>query len=214
MKQTKKEAMKCSEINNLSNLTEKELIKYNKIVNEMQKRRDKHDTPTYKEIKSKINKAIRQGRIYETKDRLNTFRYIATMRYTVDMIAKYSARGDAGKKYSAPTICVNDMYLYVRETEEVIHLDNHEWFNTDLCYLDVMKYYYQYGDIEGGIVFMPFLKGLKYAIAYKKNLPEEQVKYQIVSASKHDRTLFVQKNLAKAGKNYDYDYVRKHLAEL
>ena len=215
-KEMKKEAMKCSEINNLANLTEEQMAHYNKIVEEIQKRRDNHNAPTYKDIKSKINKAIRQGRLYETSDRLGAFKYIATMRYTVDMIAKYSGRRDTGKgcKYSAPTICVNDIYLYVRETEECIHLLNHEWFNTDLCYLEVYKYYYQYGNIEGGIVFMPFLKGLKYAIAYKRNLPPEETKYQIVTASKHSRTLFVQKNIAKSGRNYSYEYVREHLAEL
>lgn len=216
MKQTKKEAMKCSEMNNLSNLGEKKLALYNKVVDEIQHRYEIHNAPTYKEIKAKINKAMRQGRIYETEDRQAVFKYVSVMRYTVDMIAKYSGCRDKckGSKGSSPTICVNDMYLYIRETEEVIHLNNHEWFNTDLCYLEVTKYYLQYGQIEGGIVFIPFLKGIKYAIAYKKDLPDDQVKYQIVTASKHSRTLFVQKCLAKAGKNYDYNYVRKHLAEL
>lgn len=215
-KEIKKESMKCSENNNLNNLTEEQLDKYNEICNEIQKRRDRHESPTYKEVKAKINKAMREGRIYETTDRLNVFKYIATMRYTADMVAKYDGCRDKckGSNNSLPTICVVDMYIYVRETQEVIHLNNHEWFNTDLCYLEVMKYYYQYGNITGGIVFMPFLKGLKYAIAYKKNLPLEETKYQIVSASKHDRTLFVQKCLARSGRNYNYDYVRKHLAEL
>ena len=215
-KEMKKEAMKCSEINNLGNLTKEQQKHYEHVTEQIQHRRELHESPTYRDIKAKINKAIRQGRVYETTDRLNTFKYISTMRYTTDMVAKYSGCREncKGSKYSLPTICVNDIYLYVRETEEVIHLINHEWFNTDLCYLEVYKYYYQYGNIEGGIVYMPYLKGLKYAIAYKKNLPPEETKYQLVTASKHSRTLFVQKCIARSGRHYDYDYVRQHLNEL
>jgi hypothetical protein len=179
-----------------------------------------YEQPTYKEIKAKINKARREGRLYETEDRNAAFKYIATMRYTADMIAKYDGcRGYIEDRENNITtrdirICVTDIYLYIRETEECIHLVNHEWFNTELCKWEVVKYYLQYGDIRGGIVYMPFLKGLKYAEAYKKNYGPEKTKYQIVTASKKERAEYVQKKLRYAGLNLSYNYVRKHLAEL
>ena len=61
---------------------------------------------------------------------------------------------------------------------------------------------------------MPFLKGLKYAEAYKKNFSPDKTKYQIVTASKKERTEYVQKKLRSAGLNLSYGYVREHLAEL
>jgi hypothetical protein len=61
---------------------------------------------------------------------------------------------------------------------------------------------------------MPFMKGLKYAIAYKKNLPLEETKYQIVTASKKERCLYVQKKAKSGGRNYSYEYIREHLNEI
>jgi hypothetical protein len=61
---------------------------------------------------------------------------------------------------------------------------------------------------------MPFLKGLKYAEAYKKNFGPEKTKYQVVTASKKERVEYVQKKLRYAGLNLSYDYVKSHLAEL
>lgn len=216
----KKEAMKISENNWLKYQTKEEKKYYEIATKEVQKKYDKYELSTYKEIKSKINKAKRQGKLYETTDRLNAFKYIATWRYTAAMIAKYSGRTgqlvkmDGTEDTRNVKICVNDIYLYILETGECIHLINHEWFNTELCKWEVLKYYCQYGDLEGGIVFMPFMKGLKYAVAYKKNLPPEETKYQIVTASKMDRCLYVQKKLKASGRDYSYDYIRKHLNEI
>ena len=214
------EAAKTSKTNRLDKLSDKLLDLYNEAVNMLDNRYMYHGQPTYKEIKAKINKARRNGRLYETTDRLGAFKYIATMRYTADMIAKYDgSRGcieDREGNISTRDIkiCVNDIYLYIRETEECIHLINHEWFNTELCRYEVVKYYLQYGNITGGIVYMPFLKGLKYAEAYKKNFGPEKTKYQIVTATKKERAEFVQKKLRYAGVNLSYEYVRQHLAEL
>ena len=69
-------------------------------------------------------------------------------------------------------------------------------------------------ELREGIVFIPFLKGLKYAEAYKKNLSPEKTKYQVVTASKKERAEYVQKKLKYAGLNLSYNYVRKHLAEI
>ena len=219
-KEMKKEAMKTSENNWLKYQTEEEKKYYEMAVEGIQNKYDKYGQPTYKEVKAKINKAIRQGRYYETTDRLNAFKYIANWRYTADMIAKYAGRTghlvnmDGSEDIRNVRICVNDIYLYVRETDECIHIINHEWFNTELCKWETLKYYCQYGDILGGIVFMPFMKGLKYAIAYKKNLSPEETKYQIVTASKLERCLYVQKKAKAGGRNFSYDYLRKHLNEI
>lgn len=216
----KKEAMKTSEHNWLNYQSKEEKKYYEIATKEIQKKYDKYEQPTYKEIKAKINKARRQGKLYETEDRLSVFKYIATWRYTADMIAKYAGRTghlvnmNGTEDIRNVKICVNDIYLYIRETEECIHIINHEWFNTELCKWEVLRYYCQYGDLLGGIVFMPFMKGLKYAIAYKKNLPLEETKYQIVTASKKERCLYVQKKAKAGGRNYSYDYIREHLNEI
>ena len=84
MKTTKNEVTKMSKNNWLENLTEQEKYYYDKACVELQKKYDKFDQPTYKEIKAKINKARRQGKLYETTDRNNAFKYIATWRYTAD----------------------------------------------------------------------------------------------------------------------------------
>lgn len=216
----KKEAMKTSEHNWLKYQSKEEKKYYEIATKEIQKKYDKYEQPTYKEIKAKINKARRQGKLYETEDRLRVFKYIATWRYTADMIAKYSGRTghlvnmNGAEDIRNVKICVNDIYLYIRETEECIHIINHEWFNTELCKWEVLRYYCQYGDLLGGIVFMPFMKGLKYAIAYKKNLPLEETKYQIVTASKKERCLYVQKKAKSGGRNYSYEYIREHLNEI
>ena len=214
------EAAKTSKTNRLDKLNDKLLDLYNEAVDTLNDKYIRHDQPIYKEIKAKINKARRNGRLYETTDRNGAFKYIATMRYTADMIAKYDGcRGYIEDREGNITtrdirICVTDIYLYIRETEECIHLVNHEWFNTELCKWEVIKYYLQYGNIVGGIVYMPFLKGLKYAEAYKKNFGPDKAKYQIVTASKKERVEYVQKKLRVAGLNLSYDYIRKHLAEL
>lgn len=208
------EAAKTSETNRLDKLNTYQRNWYDRAIEEIQKKYDNFEQPTYKDIKSKINKARRQNKIYETKDRQSVFRYIATWRYTADMVATYSSSGGNISDIRNLTICVNDIYLYIRETEEVIHIDNHEWFNTDLCKWEVIKYHLQYGYAHTGIVFIPFMKGLKYANSYKYNHSPEQTKYQIVSASKRERTLYVKERLERGGRKYSYDYVRKHLAEL
>lgn len=215
-----KEAMRTSENNWIpyQNNAEKEL--YKQAIDELQVKYDKYEQPTYKEIKAKINKARRQGKLYETTDRLGVFKYISVWRYTADMIATYSSRTGQiiDREGNIDTrnirICVNDIYLYIRETEECIHLINHEWFNTELCKWEVIKYYCQYGDLNSGIVYIPFMKGLKYAVAYKKNLPPEETKYQIVTASKRERCLYVQSKIKVSGRHYSYNYIREHLSEL
>jgi hypothetical protein len=214
------EAAKTSKTNQLDKLNDKLLDLYNEAVDTLDDKYMRYGQPSYKEIKAKINKARRNGRLYETTDRNAAFKYIATMRYTADMIAKYDGcRGYIEDREGNITtrdirICVTDIYLYIRETEECIHLVNHEWFNTELCKWEVIKYYLQYGNIVGGIVYMPFLKGLKYAEAYKKNFGPDKAKYQIVTASKKERVEYVQKKLRVAGLNLSYDYIRKHLNEL
>ena len=214
------EAAKTSETNRLDKLNTYQRNWYDRAVEEIQKKYDNFEQPTYKDIKSKINKARRQNKIYETKDRQSVFRYIATWRYTADMIATYSGRTGQVMDREGNTdtrnirICVNDIYLYIRETEECIHLINHEWFNTELCKWEVIKYFCQYGDLNSGIVYMPFMKGLKYAVAYKRNLPPEETKYQIVTASKRERCLYVQSKMKVSGRHYSYNYIREHLSEL
>ena len=211
------EAAKTSKNNWLEKQTNIEKAYYQDAVNELNKKYEKYEQPTYKEIKAKINKARRQGKLYETEDRQGAFKYIATWRYTVDMIANYDGRRGylrTEKDLKNIKICVNDIYLYIRETEECIHLVNHEWFNTELCKWEVVKYFCQYGEIVGGIVFMPFMKALKYAEAYKKDLEPDKIKYQIVTASKKDRCLYVQSKLKHKGVHLSYNYIREHLAEL
>ena len=184
-KKQNKEAAKTSKNNWLDKQTNTEKALYEESIEKLDNKYKKYEQPTYKEIKSKINKARRQGKLYETEDRLGAFKYIATWRYTADMIANYSGRRgyveDRDGKIDTRNIriCVNDIYLYIRETEECIHIVNHEWFNTELCKWEVIKYFCQYGEIVGGIVFMPYMKALKYAEAYKKNLEPDKIKYQI-----------------------------------
>lgn len=209
-----KEAAKTSKNNWLDKQTVEEKALYTEALEVLDSKYAKYEQPTYKEIKAKINKARRQGKLYETTDRLNAFKYIATWRYTADMIANYSGRRGTIKNLNNIKICVNDIYLYIRETEECIHIINHEWFNTELCKYEVIKYFCQYGELEEGIVFMPFMKALKYAEAYKKNLDPTKIKYQIVTASKKDRAIYVQRKLRSQGIYLDYKYVREHLAEL
>jgi hypothetical protein len=214
-----KEAMKTSEKNWISYQTAEEKELYAQAIEEIQKRYEKFEQPSYKEVKAKINKARRQGKLYETEDRLGVFKYIATWRYTADMIANYSGRTgyvtDRNGRIDTRNIriCVDDIYLYIRETEECIHIVNHEWFNTELCKWEVIKYFCQYGELKEGIVFMPFMKALKYATAYKKNLSPEETKYQIVTASKRERCLYVQSKLKVSGRHYSYEYIRQHLNE-
>lgn len=219
-KKTIKESMKTSENNWLHKLTEDELAYYYRVCDRLQKKYDKYEQPTYKEVKAKINKARRNGRIYETTDRNAAFHYIAVQRYTVDMIARYDGRRHRvikhsnGKKHFEKNICVVDIYLYVRETEEVVHIVDHMWMNDRMCNQEVHKYYYQYGELREGIVFIPFLKGIKYDICYLKDIPQEEVKYQLVTGSRHERTLYIQHLINKTGVEYTYDYVREHLYEL
>ncbi len=219
-KKTIKESMKASENNWLHKLTKDELSYYYRTCERLQQKYDKYEQPTYKEVKAKINKARRQGRMYETTDRNAAFHYIAVQRYTVDMIARYDGRRQRtinhsnGKKHYEKNICVVDIYLYVRETEEVVHIVDHMWMNDRACLQEVHKYYYQYGELREGIVFIPFLKGIKYDICYLKDIPQEEIKYQLVTGSKHDRTIYVHKLVTKAGMVCDYNYVREHLYEL
>jgi hypothetical protein len=208
------EAAKTSKNNWLDKQNNTEKALYKEAIEILDAKYEKYEQPTYKEIKAKINKARRQGKLYETEDRLGAFKYIATWRYTADMIANYSGRRGHVDNLNNIRICVNDIYLYIRETEECIHIVNHEWFNTELCKWEVIKYFCQYGELQEGIVFMPFMKALKYAEAYKKNLDPSKVKYQIVTASKRDRALFVQNKLKYQGINLSYNYIREHLAEL
>ena len=213
-----KESMKASENNWLNKLTEEELAYYYRICNRLQNKYDKYEVPTYKETKAKINKARRSGTMYETMDRHAVFQYIYAMRYTVDLVATYDCRKTnhntyKGKIYESKRICLINMYLYIRETEEVIYIPDHMWVNEDICKDEIRKYYLQYGDISGGIVYLPYMKGLKYGESYRKDIPLENTRYQLVAGSKHDRTEFVAKQRKRAGLEYGYNYVRKHLYE-
>ena len=208
-----KEALKTSKENWLDRLNEEDLALYNKVTFKIQKKYDKYEQPTYKETKAKINKARRQGKLYETSDRNSAFKYVYDMRYTVDLIAKYDGRRGNTKNSDELRICVVDIYLYIRETGECVHLMDHEWFNTDLCYLEVMKFALQYGELKGGIVHIPYMKGLKYAIAYRKNLPIEETKYQLVTATKQKRVDYVYEQLKRGGRRVNLNYLRRHLNE-
>lgn len=199
----------------MTTLTNKEQAIYTMALEKVQEIRDKLNEPTQKETKALINKAIAEGRYYETEDRLAVFKYIATMRYTAHMIGKYDGRGvcDEGTKYEEQNICVIDMYLYIVETNECIHLMSHEWFNTELCKWEVLKYYYKYANKLGKEVYMTHLRGLKYANAYKRNYGPDKTKYQLVTADKNARAAFVQSKLRYSGRKYEFNYVKKHLEE-
>lgn len=196
-----KETSKTSRINNLNNLNEEELKQYNNVIRSLNKLEDKYGSKTpYKEIKNKINRANRKGTLIKSNDRNETFKYIHDNKYTVDIVARYSKRGsyklgqgknnEDKKQYRwYKTICVVDIYVYVRETDEVIFIDGHAWFNTDLV-LEAGKYYFEYGDMKDGMVYISRLKAMKYKSDYKAN-GEETHKYQLSTLCKTRRAQWV-----------------------
>ena len=211
-----KETAKVCKINNLNNLNEEELDQYNEIIKGLAKLEDRFGKASYKEVKNIINRANRKGTVYTTTDRNAVFRYIHDMKYTIDIVAKYSKRGgykqseeDNSKKTNLKTICIVDIYVVVRETEEVIYIDEHAWLNTDLV-LEAGKYFYEYGDMENGMVFVSRLKAMKYKSDYKANGYEVH-KYQLSTLPKCKRAAWVQKWQRAVGINMTIDEIRAML---
>jgi hypothetical protein len=211
-----KETAKVCKINNLDNLNERELIQYNRIIKALGRTEDRYGKASYKEVKNMINRANRKGTVYTTTDRNAVFRYIHDMKYTIDIVAKYNKRGgykqsveNNSKQTSLKTICIVDIYVVVRETKEVIYIDGHAWLNTDLA-LEAGKYFYEYGDMEGGMVFVSRLKAMKYKSDYKANGYEVH-KYQLSSLSKTKRASWVQRWQKSVGINMTIDEIRAML---
>jgi hypothetical protein len=211
-----KETAKVCKINNLDNLNERELTQYNRIIKALGRTEDRYGKASYKEVKNMINRANRKGTVYTTTDRNAVFRYIHDMKYTIDIVAKYNKRGgykqsveNNSKQTSLKTICIVDIYVVVRETKEVIYIDGHAWLNTDLA-LEAGKYFYEYGDMEGGMVFVSRLKAMKYKSDYKANGYEVH-KYQLSSLSKTKRASWVQRWQKSVGINMTIDEIRAML---
>ena len=218
-----RETAKVCKINNLNNLNEEELDQYHKIIKELGRAEDKFGKASYKEVKNIINRANRKGTVYTTTDRNAVFRYIHDMKYTIDIVAKYSKRGgykqteevnseteeDNSKRTNLKTICIVDIYVVVRETEEVIYIDGHAWLNTNLV-LEAGKYFYEYGDMENGMVFVSRLKAMKYKSDYKANGYEVH-KYQLSTLSKSKRAAWVQRWQKAVGINMTIDEIRAML---
>lgn len=211
-----KETAKVCKINNLDNLNERDLIQYHKIIKALGRTEDRYGKASYKEVKNMINRANRKGTVYTTTDRNAVFRYIHDMKYTIDIVAKYNKRGgykqseeNNSKKTNLKTICIVDIYVVVRETKEVIYIDGHAWLNTDLA-LEAGKYFYEYGDMEGGMVFVSRLKAMKYKSDYKANGYEVH-KYQLSSLSKTKRASWVQRWQKSVGINMTIDEIRAML---
>ena len=91
----------------------------------------------------------------------------------------------------------------------MIYIDDHAWLNTDLV-LEAGKYFYEYGDMKDGMVFVSRLKAMKYKSDYKANGYEVH-KYQLSTLSKGKRASWVQKWQRSVGINMTIDEIRAML---
>ncbi len=200
---------KVSKINNLENLTAEELKEYNKTIKALNILEDKYGKVSYREIKHLINVANKKGTVYKTEDRNAVFRYLHDLKYTADIVATYGRRGIVKGKSTVKAICVVSIYVVVRETQEVIFIDEHAWFNTDLM-LEAARYYHEYGDIEGGMVFISRVKAMKYISDYKKN-GKPTNKYQLSTLCKTRRAAWVQRLQKSVGIKMSIEEIRAML---
>ena len=169
---------------------------------------EKYDNPTYEEIKAIVEKHRENGTIYATRTHDEAFTYLHNMKYTVAIIATYS-RVSKSKYDDETSMCVQNIYMVVRETGECILVD-HAWINEELAQIAVGKYVCMYKDQPGGEVFIPRLKTMKYAKDYRKNGAYD-VRYQLSAECKQNRALWVKKQQEYAGINMTLKDIRAML---
>ena len=175
--------------NNMKNNNTKH-NKLNKALEQEAYLNEKYNNPTYEDIKAIVDKHIENGTIYKTKTHDEAFTYLHNMKYTVDIIATYN-RVSKSKYDDETSICITDIYMIVRETGECILVD-HAWFNEGLAQVAVNKYVSMYKDQQGGFVYIPRLKTMKYAKDYRKN-GSYNIRYQLSAECKQNRALWVKK---------------------
>ena len=182
--------------------------KLNKLLEKEAYLNEIYDNPTYEEIKAIVEKHRENGTIYATRTHNEAFTYLHNMKYTVAIIATYS-RVSKSKYDNETSMCVQNIYMVVRETGECILVD-HAWINEELAQVAVGKYVCMYKDQPGGEVFIPRLKTMKYAKDYRKNGAYD-VRYQLSAECKQNRALWVKKQQEYAGINMTIKDIRAML---
>ena len=193
--------------NNMKNNNTKK-NKLNELLEQEAYLNKKYDNPTYEEIKAIVEKHRENGTIYATRTHNEAFTYLHNMKYTVAIIATYS-RVSKSKYDNETSMCVQNIYMVVRETGECILVD-HAWINEELAQVAVGKYVCMYKDQPGGEVFIPRLKTMKYAKDYRKNGAYD-VRYQLSAECKQNRALWVKKQQEYADINMTIDEIRAML---
>ena len=181
--------------NNMKNNNTKS-NKLNKALEQEAYLNEKYNNPTYEDIKAIVDKHRENGTIYTARTHDEAFTYLHNMKYTVDIIATYN-RVSKSKYDNETSICIKDIYMIVRETEECILVD-HAWINEGLAQVAVSKYVSMYKDQPGGVVFIPRLKTMKYAKDYRKN-GSYNIRYQLSAECKQNRALWVKKQQEYVG---------------
>ena len=193
--------------NNMKNNNTKQ-NKLNKLLEKEAYLNEIYDNPTYEEIKAIVEKHRENGTIYATRTHDEAFTYLHNMKYTVSLIATYS-KVSKSKYDNETSMCVQNIYMVVRETGECILVD-HAWINEELAQIAVGKYVCMYKDQPGGEVFIPRLKTMKYAKDYRKNGTYD-VRYQLSAECKQNRALWVKKQQEYADINMTIDEIRAML---
>ena len=187
---------KIKEMRKQNNM-QKNNTKHNRI-NKLEEKQEyfniKYSNPTANEMEAKLLEHKMNGTIYKIrKNRDMALKYIYDWKYTVDVLATYSAVGyDNTDKYGNTfrTMCLKEVYLLVRETGECISID-HLWLDERLAEYAVVKYTGMYGRNGGhGRVFIARLKAMRYADSYSKNGTLRE-RYQLSSESKQNRANYV-----------------------
>lgn len=193
--------------NNNNNNNKKLAYKIQKLREKQDYFDDKYNNPTIEEIKSKIEEHRRNNTIYTAQNRDEAFKYIHDWKYAVDIIAEYqkSSRLKSGHR----TMCLVNVYVLIRETNECIFAD-HIWLNERLSEYFVLYYTEKYKDEPGGEVFISRLKAMKYANNYAKD-GSYSIRYQLSSENKTRRAEYVKAIQANNGIKMTTDEIRAML---
>ena len=183
--------------------------KIEQLKEEQMKLNEKYNNPTYEEVKAIIDTHLANGTVYYVHDHDIAFKYLNDMRYTIDIIARYSCTAHSKYDADVTTMCIENVYLVVRETGEVI-LTSHAWLDETLAHIPVGIYTAMYRNNKGGEVFINRLKTMKYAKNYKKN-GNYNIRYQLSAENKTKRALYVQKIQKQEGIKMAWQDIRDML---
>jgi hypothetical protein len=139
-------------------------------------------------------------------ERAEALQYIHNNRYTVDMIATYNTSVAPRKACEPRMVTLAHIYMYVRQTKEVIYIDRvvnkrtgafeygHMYINDEVNRVAVDKYYMNCN--KGDIVYVPNMTTMRYAIAYRLALPVGEGDLQIVTMTENQKCAYIAKRYA------------------